>query len=95
MLVISLDYAGEAHGEMYHDDGETQWTDKAPGTTVTFDVSDGKLTSNVIRGTYAITQKLTEIVVLGVSKKSKEVFSAGHSYDAVVRVRHDASSYII
>lgn len=94
-LLISLNHAAEARGEMYYDDGETQWTDKAPGTTVTFDVSSGKLTTSVIHGAYAITQKLTEIVILGISKKPRDVhsnlFSAQHFYDPTVRVHYSAS----
>jgi len=83
-LVVSLDSAGEACGEMYYDDGETQWTEKAPGTTVTFDVSGGKLTSNVIHGACVIPHKLTDIVVLGVSGKPRNVHSdmrSVHTYD--------------
>ena len=90
-LLISLDNAGKAHGETYYDDGETQWTDKAPGTTVTFDVSDGKLTT-VIHGTYPILKKLADIVILGVSKKPGNVHcnfnSVEHYYDFAVRVLH-------
>jgi alpha-glucosidase len=93
-LLVSLNDAGQAHGEMYYDDGETQWTDKAPGTTVTFDISDGKLTTNVIHGAYSIPQRLTDIVVLGVSQKPSNVYSnivpIPHSYDSAVRVLHRA-----
>lgn len=89
-LIISLDNAGEAHGEMYYDDGETQWVDKTPGTTVTFDVSDGKLNTNVMHGAYSIPQNLTDIVILGVSKKPGNVYSdfdsVEHYYDSAVRV---------
>jgi len=90
-LLISLDSAGEAHGEMYYDDGETQWTKKAPGTTITFDVSGGKLTSNVIHGTCVIPHKLTDIVVLGVSEKPRNVhfgMYSVHNYDPAVRVHN-------
>lgn len=96
-LLISLDDAGQAHGEMYYDDGETQWTDKAPGITVIFDVADGKLTTDVVHGTYSIPQRLTDIVVLGVSKKPSNVFSnivpIQHAYDSAVRVFRTAFLY--
>lgn len=68
-LVVVLDDHGEANGEVYHDDGETQWTEKAPGTTAIFSVAGRKLTSQIIPGKYAFEQKLAEIIILGVAQK--------------------------
>lgn len=58
---------------MYYDDGETQWTGIAPGTAVTFAVTDGTLTSEVSVGHEKINMPLDEVVVLGVKSKPAEV----------------------
>lgn len=68
-LVVSLDDAEEAGGELYYDDGETQWTQTAPGTTVTFTAAHGSLKTDVTAGQYPVKQTLAEIVVLGVTTK--------------------------
>ncbi|KAF8318461.1 glycoside hydrolase family 31 protein [Clavulina sp. PMI_390] len=72
-LIISLDEKGQASGEVYYDDGESQWTGRAPGSTAIFSVSRGRLTSIVMEGQYSFASDVEEIVILGVAKEPTRV----------------------
>jgi len=80
-LIVSLDDNGEAAGEVYYDDGETQWTKNAPGSTSVFYVSKGKLSAEITSGKYKFAQKLSEVVILGVPSKPSHALVGDDSVD--------------
>lgn len=87
-LIVALDANGTAAGDLYLDDGESH----VPETTrnVEFDARDGSLQVSS-EGSYAASQPLSHVTVLGISEKPEAVRFNGEvgvewTYDEMSKV---------
>jgi alpha 1,3-glucosidase len=84
-LVIALDSNGEAHGNLYIDDGETFDYQHGEFVYLTLNVRDGVISSRVLDGSMNVVNKLEKIIILGADVKTATVTQDGESWDAQVK----------
>ncbi|CAO1619320.1 unnamed protein product [Parajaminaea phylloscopi] len=74
-LLVNLDDSHSARGDAYVDDGLT--APPCPYRELTFQASNGSLTGRAVEGDFTVGQKLSHVVLLGLSERPEKVQLAG------------------